>query len=290
MDGEGRLMTPSLKQRMEQVSGELSPASQRLHRFIAMNMHTIPNMTITATAKGAGVSEPTVARFCQILGFSGFKDFRIELARQTTSSFDFVHADVGPGDKPGAVASKVLDRSIAALVKLKSELDDHALAQAATVLADARRIEFYGHGNSGLVAADAQHKFFRLGIPCISYADSHVHIMAAALLGPRDAVVCISRSGATRELVPTLHLLRERHVPAIGVMPRGSPAAALCSPVIHLDFDDDPNVYSPMSSRLGQLAIVDALAVAVAVLKGPSAAADMKAAKAAIECKKLPLS
>ena len=56
-------------------------------------------------------------------------------------------------------------------------------------------------GNSGVVALDAQHKFFRLGVNTISWSDGHMQVMSATLLGPGDCVVVISNSGRTRDLM-----------------------------------------------------------------------------------------
>ena len=52
--------------------------------------------------------------------------------------------------------------------------------------ATGRRIEFYGVGNSGIVAQDAQHKFFRLGVNCAAISDGHVQVMSATMLKPGD--------------------------------------------------------------------------------------------------------
>jgi DNA-binding MurR/RpiR family transcriptional regulator len=46
-----------------------------------------------------------------------------------------------------------------------------------------KRIEFYGVGNSGIVAQDAQHKFFRLGVHATAVSDGHVQVMSATMLG-----------------------------------------------------------------------------------------------------------
>ena len=77
-----------------------------------------------------------------------------------------------------------------------------------SLLAKARRIEFYGLGNSGIIAADAQHKFFRFDIPAVSYSDPHVQAMAASLLGPRDVLVAISTSGRSNELLDAVEIAR----------------------------------------------------------------------------------
>lgn len=56
------------------------------------------------------------------------------------------------------------------------------MEQAVSALNEAKRIEFYGNGGSGIIAMDAYHKFMRTGISCIAHTDSHFQIMGAGLL------------------------------------------------------------------------------------------------------------
>jgi RpiR family transcriptional regulator, carbohydrate utilization regulator len=244
-------------------------------------------LTITDIARGAGVSEPTVGRICQALGFSGYRAFRIRLARASGQSITHVAADILPTDRPGEIARKVVDQTLGALQRLREQIEAAAITEAVAILADSRRIECYGHGNSGIVAQDAQHKFFRLGMPAIVYTDSHVHAMSAALLGPRDCVLAVSRSGRTTELVRTAEILRERRTPLVTIAPAGSPLATMASVNLHVDFDEDPDVYTPMSSRLGQLMVVDILAVGVAVQRGALSSLDMTRAREVLREKRL---
>jgi RpiR family transcriptional regulator, carbohydrate utilization regulator len=265
----------------------LGPAGRKVAAYFQANAARLPDLTITDIARAAVVSEPTVGRICQALGFSGYRDFRIKLARASGSNIGHIPADIAAGDRPGDVARKVIDQSLSALQKLREQIQPQAVALAVDVLSDTRRIEFYGHGNSGIVALDAQHKFFRLGMPSIAYVDSHVHAMSAALLSPQDAVLAISRSGRTSELVRSAEILKERRVPLVTISPHGSPLGRLANVNLHVDFDEDPDVYTPMSSRLGQLMVVDILAVAVAVRRGALASVDMTRARDALREKRL---
>ncbi len=265
----------------------LGPAGRKVAEFFMANAARIPDLTITDIARSAEVSEPTVGRICQMLGYNGFREFRIRVARAQGGGGGHMHADVTASDKPQEIAAKVIGTALAALETLRTQLASAPIAEAVSLLAEARRIEFYGHGNSGIVAMDAQHKFFRLGLPAIAYNDSHVHVMSAALLGPRDSVMCISRSGRTTELVRTAQILVERQVPFVSIAPDGSPLAELATVNIHVDFDEDPDVYTPMSSRLGQLTIIDILAVSVAVHRGALASPDMRKARAMLKEKRL---
>jgi RpiR family carbohydrate utilization transcriptional regulator len=268
-------------------AGTLGPAGRKVAAFFQENVARLPELTITDIARAAAVSEPTVGRICQALGFSGYREFRIKLARASGASLGHIPADVGASDGPSEIARKVIEQSLAALQRLREQLQPQAVARAVEILSAPRRIEFYGHGNSGIVALDAQHKFFRLGIPSIAYVDSHVHAMSAALLSPQDAVLAISRSGRTAELVRTAEILKERGTPLVSIAPQGTPLSRLADANLHVDFDEDPDVYTPMSSRLGQLMVVDILAVSVAVRRGALSSIDMTRARDALREKRL---
>jgi RpiR family transcriptional regulator, carbohydrate utilization regulator len=281
---------PALVAFVVEVAGKaesLGPAGKRVASFFQAHAARLPDLTITDIARAAEVSEPTVGRICQALGFSGYRDFRIKLARASGMSVGHIPADVAADDMPSDIARKVIDQSLAALQRLREQIQPQAVTDAVALLSRASRIEFYGHGNSGIVAQDAQHKFFRLGIPAIAYVDSHVHAMSAALLSRLDAVLAVSRSGRTSELVRSAEILKERRTPLVTIAPNGSPLARLANVNLHVDFDEDPDVYTPMSSRLGQLMVVDILAVGVAVQRGALASVDMTRARDALREKRL---
>ena len=80
----------------------------------------------------------------------------------------FVHRSVDAGDKSADIIVKVIDNAVSAFLKFRNHAANRAFERAIAVLAEAgragARIDFYGVGNSGIVAQDAQHKFFRLGV------------------------------------------------------------------------------------------------------------------------------
>ena len=94
------------------------------------------------------------------------------------------------------------------LMGVRNQLDGARFERAVDMLATARRVEFYGIGNSGIVAVDAQHKFFRFGIPSVAYSDPHTQGMAATLLQEGDVVVAMSASGRTTDLLRACELAR----------------------------------------------------------------------------------
>ena len=271
---------------IEAARDHLSRSEARVADIILTDPNRAVEMSIAAISEAADVSEPTVARFCKSLGFSGLKEFKLRLARSLGSGTPFVHQDVKPGDDAGAVVAKMIDRASKAIASLRDDMDSGQLARAARAIAEAARLEFYGQGNSGIVALDAQHKFFRLGIPTAAYSDPHVHAMSAALLGPKDVVIAISASGRTLDLIRSVEIAKNAGVTVIGITTRGSPLTKLCDVAITTDVEEDTDVYSPMLSRHVHLAIIDVLSVLTALERGDSGVTNMARAKKSVREKR----
>jgi hypothetical protein len=145
----------------------LAPAEQRVGKLVLQDPRAFANLPVTELADRAHVSKPTVVRFCRSVGYDGLSDFKLKLAGSVSEGVPFIHRSVDADDKTSDVAVKVIDNTVAAFLKYRNDASSFALDQAVQALAEThatgRRIEFYGVGNSGIVAQDAQHKFFPLG-------------------------------------------------------------------------------------------------------------------------------
>ena len=272
----------ALLDRIQSGLDNLRPSEQRVARYVLRHPNLVINLSFPEIAAQTGVSQPTVARFCTASGFSGYRDFKLRLAQSLATGVPFVHRDVNLKDSMAEVGAKVFDRAIAALMTVRNHLDSAALDRAIRLLAHAKKIEFYGAGNSGIVAMDAQHKFFRLGAPAVAYADPHVHAMAASLLSAGDVVVAISGSGSTLDLLRSVEIARGAGAEVIAITSSDSPLAKLANITLFADVPEDLDVYAPMTSRLVHLAIIDVLSVGVAVMRGPALGARLKRAKEVI--------
>ncbi len=267
---------------------QLRPSERKLADYVVEAPREVLDLSMTELAQRAGVSQPTIARFCHALGFSGFREFKIRLAQAVAADLPpAVYRDVRPDEPVPGVAAKVLDRTIGALMQVRNNLSADALAHAITLLAHASRIEFYGAGGSGIAAQDMQHKFFRLGMPSVAYSDPQTFLMSAALLGPGDVVVAISNTGRTRDIVDAAHTALDRGAKVIAITHGTSPLARLATVGLHANVDEDTDVFSPMTSRTSHLAIGDILAVGVALRRGPELAEKLATAKEIIARRRL---
>ncbi|CAO3409993.1 MurR/RpiR family transcriptional regulator [Azospirillum largimobile] len=262
--------------RIAAVRDQIRPSERKLADYAMAHPGDVINLSMAELADRVGVSEPTVARFCSALGCRGFREFKIKLAQDIAGGMPFLHQDLSVGGDldadggvPGAVlAGKLFDRTIATLMQVRNNLPADAVDRAADVLASARRIEFYGSGNSGTVAEDIQRKFFRLGIPTVAYTDSHIYFASALTLTKGDAVVAVSSTGRTRDILDAVQNARKAGADVIALTRSGTPLAEMATVSLVADIADDFDIHSPMTVRIAHLVLGDILSIAVALRMG----------------------
>ncbi len=250
----------------------LAPAEQRVGKLVLSDPRAFANLPVSELADRAHVSKPTVVRFCRSVGYDGLTDFKLKLAGSVSEGVPFIHRSVDSDDKTNDIMVKVIDNTVAAFLKYRNDASTVAIDKAVTALVqayrDGRRIEFFGVGNSGFVAQDAQHKFFRMGINTIAYSDGHMQVMSASILRPGDCVVVISNSGRTRDLMDAVDIARKNGATTIVITASGSPLAAAGHIHLAADHPEGYDRYSPMVSRLLHLMIIDVLTTCVALRIG----------------------
>jgi RpiR family transcriptional regulator, carbohydrate utilization regulator len=250
----------------------LAPAEQRVGRLVLSDPRSFASLPVSELAERAHVSKPTVVRFCRSMGYDGLSDFKLKLAGTVSEGVPFIHRSVDADDKTSDVLVKVVDNTVAAFLKYRNDASSHAIERAVDALMATwkgkGRIEFYGAGNSGIVAQDAQHKFFRLGINAVAYSDGHMQVMGASLLGPGDCLVIVSNSGRTRDLMDAADIARKHGATVITITASGSPLAQAGHLHLAADHPEGYDRYSPMTSRLMHLMVIDVVATCLALRIG----------------------
>ncbi len=252
----------------------LAPAEQRVGKLVLSDPRSFATLPVSILAERAHVSKPTVVRFCRSVGYDGLSDFKLKLAGSVSEGVPFIHRSVDADDKTADVLVKVIDNTVAAFLKYRNDASASTIDKAIEALAathrTGKRIEFFGAGNSGIVAQDAQHKFFRLGMHTIAYSDGHMQVMSASMLEPGDCLVIVSNSGRTRDLMDACDIARKHGATTIVITASASPLAAAGHIHLAADHPEGYDRYSPMVSRLLHLLIVDILATGVALRIGGS--------------------
>ncbi|MGF6531523.1 glucokinase [Paraburkholderia sp. GAS206C] len=252
-------------ERIRQMRDALTSAERRVADLALNHPRSIINDPIVDIARKADVGPSTVIRFCRSLGWPRLSDFKLKLAAGVTATIPVSHSQVHLGDTVTDFGAKVLDNTISSILQLREHLNFEHVERAIELLSGARRIEFYGLGNSNIIAQDAHYKFFRFGIPTIAYGDPYMQAASAALLGKDDVIVAVSKSGREPELLRVLEAAMQAGAQVIAITSSNTPLARRATVALEKDHIEVRESQLSMVSRILHLVMIDILAVGVAI-------------------------
>ncbi len=260
---------------IRRARSELSPAELRVADLVLAQPRSVLNDPIAEIARAAGVSQPTVIRFCRSLGCEGLSDFKLRLASGLTGTVPVTHTQVGSNDSMLELGAKVLGNTASAILQVRSHLNRDTIARAVEMLITAGRVEFFALGHYGVVAQDAQFKFLRLGLSCGACTDPRLQPLQADVLRPGDVAVVISSGGRLPELLAVMEKAQARGASVVAITASQSPLAKKADAALIVDHVEDVETHLPMVSRILHLLIIDILAVGVAMRRNPDAVLEL---------------
>lgn len=244
---------------------ELRKSDRKVADIVLENPQRIMIATVAETADIAGVSQPTVIRFCNAMGCEGFQDFKIRLAQSLVLGTPATQSAITGEDTPDEVAAKIFDYTMTSLDWARHKLDMTQMNEAVNLILTARSLEIFGFGASAIVAQDLQQKFPLLGVPCHATMDSHQQLMAASMMRPGDVAVTISNTGETLSIIELARLAREQGARVISITGASNTALANYSDVlINVETLENTDLFTPTTSRIAALVAVDILSTLVA--------------------------
>ena len=210
--------------RVKSAYATLRPSEQRVADQVLADPEKCTRCTIAELADQVQVSQPTVVRFVQALGFDGYRSFKYCLLRDRSGKspkspyFDHLgDFDLKPWDrledlplKETRIAGRLLEDAL-------KFLSADALSRAVRMLATARTIDIYGVENSVTPASDLLTKLTYLGLNCRMHTDTYLQQISAAHLGVADVAVAVSHSGCSIDTVKALKQARKAGAGTIAI-------------------------------------------------------------------------
>lgn len=251
--------------RLGSILPSLRPAEQRLARLILQNPKAAIEMSVTELAQRVETSGTTAVRLAKALGFKGLREFKLAVATELPSPGLNVYERLRPGETLEGIATTYFAYAVKAFGDTLGLLDFDRLDRAITVLERASRIGCFGSGASGYAAIDAQQKLLRVNQAAWSFVDPHEQLTFATTVSAKDAVIGISHSGYTKDVIAAVALAKENGAHIIAVV--GDPhsdLAALAELVLVAASPEVPLRSGSVLSRLVQLAVIDLLTLGIA--------------------------
>jgi DNA-binding MurR/RpiR family transcriptional regulator len=253
------MLSATLPQLIQTRLSEMTPTERRLAQYVLENQHRVIYATAREVAREIGTSDASVVRFCQLLGFSGFRELKLHIALDIQrSEFDEGYRHIS-SDMPArwnTLVRRLID-SIQDTQKLQSV---EIVEQVADYILGAKRLYLLGMGTSGVVARDAQLKLARLGFTAIFDDQAHNMAVAMALATADDVVIAFSHSGNTAEIANLLRVGRAAGARTIAITNNPASIVAKTAEIVLLTAADEVPFHSfATTSRIAQLVVIDLL-------------------------------
>ena len=261
----------------------LSTAEARVAETILGDPTLVVDLAINDLAKLCKTSLSTVARFAQSLGFSGYRELRVAVARSVTlaqaqrARFSLDSTAIDQDDEPSAIAAKIAAQEIDAIERTALGIDGPALDRVALAVVAARHIDILGQAASSLTAQDLQQKLVRIGGAAAPAPPHHQALTAASRPTKGDVVIAVSHGGETAETIRAFEVARDAGALAVAITGNADSTLALAAEVVlQTHASESPFRMAAMSSRIAQLALVDILFVRVVQHRGEPVAISLQ--------------
>ena len=248
---------------MNKKYNQLTNAEKKVADYVFANKESVQYMTITTLAKESDVAEATIFRFSKSLGFSGYNDFKLSLAKSMVPTHYQeeglgAFGSIKPEDSFNTMKSKIYNTQDKAI---KDTLENTTEAEINTVVSyfsRAKRVYFLGQGGSLIMAMEAWSRFLSIDNKFYNVQDNHQQAMAVALLEPGDCVCYFSYSGATRDVMELIAQAKSKGVNFVLVtgFPQ-SPAGQQADIVLHANTKEGPLEMGSLGSKAAQLFLIE---------------------------------
>ncbi|UVJ40278.1 MurR/RpiR family transcriptional regulator [Arthrobacter sp. CJ23] len=281
--------------RIRSVLPALRPSERAIADVVLAEPSRVAAMSIGDVAELCGTSTTSVVRFYKKIGYSGYSDFRLDLARETARESlannvpAEVYEDIDQSDSLQDVVSKIAFNETMSIADTAQMLDIVRLSEAVAALSNARKTDIFGVGAGALVAQDMQQKLHRIGKVSFSWSEAHAAWTSAALLDPTCVSVAISHSGTTMDTVEFVNIAKEAGAVTIAITNHAdSPLGRAADIVLSTAARESPFRPGALGSRIAQMMVIDCLFVGVAQRSYDASIDALRKTHAVIRSRRLP--
>lgn len=190
--------------RIRQRYPGLAQSDKKLADFILAQPDVARHLSSQQLASEAGVSQSSVVKFSQKLGFKGFPALKLAISEALVSHPNPqavpLHNQIRGDDPLRLVGEKLIQDNVNAMHATLDVNSEEKLQESVQLLRGARRIVLTGIGASGLVARNFGWKLLKIGFNAVVEQDMHALLATVQALGPGDVLVAVSYSGERREI------------------------------------------------------------------------------------------
>lgn len=254
---------------MREIFDELTASEKKIANYIFNNSESASKLSTGELAELSGTSAASITRFARKLGFDGFQELKIDIAKSVAVNMsngdESVYEAVSINDSTREIIQKIALGNINAIEETISVLDEESISQAIKAVSKAEKIYIYGVGASGLVGLDLQYKLMRINKQANMFLDSHSQLASAIYIKKNDVAIGISHSGRTLEVYKALEAAKKQGATTISITKYGKQPVSDVADINLYTASVEKNLRTgAIASRIAQLTVVDIVFIGVA--------------------------
>lgn len=191
---------------------KLTKSEKKVAKFITDNKKAVIYGTMETIKGRIDVGDATIVRFSKKLGFSGFNDLKIVLAKA-----EIEEKNNGATDSAHEYYDDIEDTLITTLKDTNSLIDKDTVDAAVKLISSARTLYIFGVGHSGEISKTFSKMLLRIGLIVQAETDPHFQAQMASIMTKDDLVIGISLSGETKDTYDSLTLAKKNGAKIISI-------------------------------------------------------------------------
>jgi len=235
----------------------MSANEKKLADFILENPSLIRDYSSQQIAGSVGISQSSVVKFSQKMGYKGFTDLKLAIHETVVKQESNVAVLNGRRASSGSGVSlknRLFQAKSDAISGATDLNDDDTLRVAARAIESSSHVQLVSSGSAYSVVRDSALKLMSIGKPVIAEADAEVQLLGVATLTRGDCLIVISASGQSAHLCHLAQLAKKAGATIISVTNQSAnPLAALADVRLYsVSYGSDsemPNVVAATSQQ-----------------------------------------
>lgn len=233
-------------------------AEKKVASFILENPALALESNVSEMAEHSGVSDATVVRFCQKLGYSGFFQMKLRLSHDMAQ--DRLLQINNGSQQPGSAREKI---SVLAntILSISQRVSTEVFQSCADAINRSPTVIVVGNGYDKILASDIIYRLTRMGIRCSGGGYSETDFENIHLGQKGEVAIFVSRNGEDRKTIDEMRLATECGLVTIAITD-----VSKCPMVQYADYalstgiqHDSRMIENYTPSHLNMMVLVDTL-------------------------------
>lgn len=231
---------------------EIFSAEKKVADYVLENPQEAVNATVSELAKASGVSDATVVRMCHHLGYKGYYQFRLMLAK-----------DVGRNneqDNGSNAVVRIFQDYANIMTAIGDNIDEEVMQGCVNLIKTCKQAHIMAVGNTTPLALYMGFRLGRLGVKCTCAISPEYFLNYVNLADEDDIIIAISHSGSSKQIIQGMELGKEKKLKMMAITgSRQSPVFQLADYTLISNGKNESFDFYKNYAHLNETALIDAL-------------------------------